>query len=286
VIDLPEQKATLRRAQIHGTWIGYEVTGQGPVVVFIAGRGAGFETWRLQTAELNDAFGCVLFDLPGVGVSQDSEGPFTIERFMRDTLALIDHLGVNRAHFVGTSLGAAVVQEIAIRKPDRIASAVLMSAWSSSRRAHAVRLWLQARAATVAAGRLDLYDRYSYLLLGASNLGSDDPRLERFVSPPDRKSPMDTEAELGHYEAAIAHDAHDRLHLIECPTLVLHGTEDVITPPSHNREVADRIPEARLKAIEGAGHLLRLEKPHETASAIREFLSGFTGDVSTIEPAA
>lgn len=284
VIHSPEQE--VRRVNIAGAWIGYEVTGRGPAVVFLAGRGAGFQTWRLQTADLQAEYGCLLFDLPGVGVSRDSGGPYTIERFVHDTLALLSDLAITQAHFVGASLGAAIVQEIAIRHPDLVSSITLMSTWSSSARAHAVRLWLEARAASLTSGNLDVYDRFSYLLIGASNLGSDDPRLRRIISPPDGREPVDLPAELGHYEAALAHDAYDRLPEIDCPTLVLYGAEDVITPPADNLEVAERIPGAQVVAISGAGHLVRLEKPQDTSIAIRGFLSSLDGGATTIGAAA
>jgi pimeloyl-ACP methyl ester carboxylesterase len=286
VIHSPGQEEQVQRANIHGAWIGYEIAGRGPAVVFLAGRGAGFETWRLQTVDLQDEYGCLLFDLPGVGVSRDSGGPYTIERFVRDTLALLGELSIMRAHFVGASLGAAVVQEIAIRKPEMVASITLMSAWSSSARANAVRLWLEARAAALTAGRLNVYDRFSYLLIGASNLASDDPRLRRVISPPAGREPVDLPAELGHYEAALAHDAYDRLPEIDCPTMVLFGSEDVITTPAYNLEVAERIPGAQAVAIAGAGHLVRLEKPQETAAAIRRFLSTVDGGATSIGAAA
>jgi pimeloyl-ACP methyl ester carboxylesterase len=282
VIHSPEQEAQVQRVNIHGAWIGYEITGRGPAVVFLAGRGAGFQTWRLQTADLQDEYGCLLFDLPGVGVSRDTGGPYTIDRFVRDTLGLLNALSITRAHFVGASLGAAIVQEIAIRHPDLVSSVTLMSTWSSSARAHAVRLWLEARAAALTSGHLDVYDRFSYLLVGASNLGSEDPRLRRIISPSAAREPVDLPAELGHYEAALAHDAYGRLPEIDCPTLVLLGSEDVITPPADNREVAERISGAQVVAIAGAGHLLRLEKPQETAAAIRRFLSALNGGATTI----
>lgn len=286
MIHSPGEEEQVQRVNIHGTWIGYEISGRGPAVVFLAGRGAGYESWRLQTAHLQGEFGCFLFDLPGVGVSRDSGGPYSIHRFVRDTLALLRELSIAQAHFVGASLGAAVVQEIAIRHPEMVTSATLMSAWSSSARAHSLRLWLEARSAALAAGRLDVYDRFSYLLVGASNLGSEDPRLRRVISPPAGREPLDLSAELGHYEAALAHDAYDRLPEIDCPTMVLFGSEDVITTPAVNLEVAERIPGAQVVAIDGAGHLVRLEKPRETAAAIRRFLSAVDGGATSIGAAA
>jgi pimeloyl-ACP methyl ester carboxylesterase len=224
----------------------------------------------------------LLFDLPGVGISREAPGPYTIDRFVRDTLVLLNELSISRAHFIGTSLGAAVAQEIAIRHPESVASITLMSTWSSSNRAHAVRLWLGARATALASGQLEVYDRFSYLLLGASNLGSQDPRLRQIISPPAGRGRTDLAAELGHYEAALAHDAYDRLPKVTSPTLVLFGSEDVVTPPSANREVAERIPGAQVVAIPGAGHLVRLERPRETAEAIRRFLATVEDHATTI----
>jgi pimeloyl-ACP methyl ester carboxylesterase len=75
-----------------------------------------------------------------------------------------------------------------------------------------------------------------------------------------------------HFRADISHDALDRLPQIRCPTLVVHGAEDLITLPRYNRRVAEAIPGAQLQEIDGGGHIAWGERPAEVNRVIREFL--------------
>ncbi|HEX6130346.1 MAG TPA: alpha/beta hydrolase, partial [Actinomycetota bacterium] len=74
-------------------------------------------------------------------------------------------------------------------------------------------------------------------------------------------------------EASIAHDTHDRLPEIACPTLVITGREDLVVPAENSRILAGRIPNARLVVMDNVGHLFFVEKPAETVATIREFLT-------------
>jgi pimeloyl-ACP methyl ester carboxylesterase len=81
------------------------------------------------------------------------------------------------------------------------------------------------------------------------------------------------EGTAGHFRADLSHETRDRLPLIGCPTLVVHGDEDLITLPWYNRTVADLIPGASYAVIEKAGHLAWLERPDELNALIGDFVS-------------
>jgi pimeloyl-ACP methyl ester carboxylesterase len=78
----------------------------------------------------------------------------------------------------------------------------------------------------------------------------------------------------GHFRADLAHETRDRLEQISCPTLVVHGDEDLITLPRYNRTVADLVPGAALATIPAAGHLAWLERPDELRALLDGFLQG------------
>lgn len=77
----------------------------------------------------------------------------------------------------------------------------------------------------------------------------------------------------GHFRADLSHETRDRLPLISCPTLVVHGEEDLITLPWYNRTAAELIPDSTCMTIPGAGHLAWLERPNELNCLIASFLS-------------
>ena len=82
----------------------------------------------------------------------------------------------------------------------------------------------------------------------------------------------DVSGYTGHFKADIAHETLDRLGRIECPTLVLHGEEDLITLPRYNETVAGAIAGSKIVAIPRAGHLAFLEQPDKVNAAIGDFL--------------
>jgi pimeloyl-ACP methyl ester carboxylesterase len=69
-------------------------------------------------------------------------------------------------------------------------------------------------------------------------------------------------------------DVSDRLGMITCPTLILVGEHDRMTPPRLSQELVQKIPGARLEMIEAAGHMLMLERPEQVAASLTRFLSG------------
>jgi pimeloyl-ACP methyl ester carboxylesterase len=231
---------------------------------------------------MKDDYACILFDLPGVGQSPPSGGPFSLQRLINDTIAFLNELSISRAHLVGASVGAAVVQEICLQHPQRAASATLISTWSSTQRHHATRHWLEARMHALESRQWEVYDGFSYLLIGASNLASDDPRIQAILSKRTELNPRALQAEIGHYRAALEHEADARLSAISCPTSVIYGVEDVVTVPAYNEEVATRIPHCRITAIPAAGHLARIERAEEVTAALRTFITDADGEATVV----
>ncbi|MGI8557015.1 MAG: alpha/beta fold hydrolase [Solirubrobacteraceae bacterium] len=264
----------MARAHVNGVELEYEITGGGEPLVFVGGTGVGGGIWhRSQVPRFCSRYTCVTFDLRGTGASDAPQSPYTVALFARDAEALLDRLGVRRAHFVGLSLGTAVIQEIALRNPMLVRSAVLLGTWSSTRREHHIRRWFEARLKTLRDAPLAVFHAYSFWMWAPSVVDREPglvEELEAFFREHSGRQPL--HAYVNHFEADLRHETLDRLDQVACPVLVVYGEEDLITLPRYNEAVARRITGARSVRISNCGHLAFIERPDPVNAAIEQFL--------------
>lgn len=120
---MPE--ASLGKIKLH-----YEEQGQGPPLMMILGLGQDMNTWAFQVPNFSKHFRVIRFDNRDSGRSSRSEEPYTTRTMASDTLGLMDHLGIERAHILGTSMGGMIALEVALQAPDRVMSLILASTTS------------------------------------------------------------------------------------------------------------------------------------------------------------
>jgi pimeloyl-ACP methyl ester carboxylesterase len=260
-------------AQINGVSISYESVGDGEPFVFVGGTGVGGGVWAHQVERFRHSFRCITFDLRGTGASSAPDEPYSVELLSADLSGLLDHLGIGSAHFAGFSLGAAVIQRLAISDPARVRTASLISTWSSSRREHHIRMWFEARKRALEEAPRDVFQAFGFWMFAPSIIDHEPDvvaRVQEVFAAHSSAQPV--HAYTRHFEADLGHETRDELSGIRCPTLVVYGDEDLITLPWYNRTIAELIPGAVLREIPRAGHLLWLERPEQLNTAIEEFL--------------
>jgi pimeloyl-ACP methyl ester carboxylesterase len=190
-----------------------------------------------------------------------------------DVIPLLDALGIQRTHVLGWSLGSAVAQELAIAHPERVAALVLYATW-----AHADAF--QRAIFTTLRHTWETRDMAEILTAMAITLS---PELMNAPSFPEVVSAIlptfpETQAQISttieQWEADLLHDTRDRLASITSPTLVIAGQQDLLTPASQGRAVADMIPKASIEVFGGPGssHALVLERAEEFTPLVLGFL--------------
>ncbi|GAA2055323.1 alpha/beta hydrolase [Catenulispora yoronensis] len=251
-----------------GTVIAHQSAGRGAPLVLLAGQSNNHHWWDGARGDFEDAgYRTTTLDWRGVGGSDKPDEPYTTRGFAADVVAVLDDLGIARAHVYGTSMGGRVAQWLAADFPDRVGALVL--GCTSPGGPHAVerdkgiRRTL-AQADREAAERFLLELMYTPEWLAAHQgpyfvLG--DPEMPAF-------------ARARHLAASGKHDAWDALPAIAAPTLVVHGTDDVFNPAANAPLIADRVPGARMMLIEGARHAYFDEFRAVAGSAVLEFLAG------------
>ena len=118
-------KATTGDIQIY-----YEDHGQGPPLIMILGLSQDITTWSFQTSELSEHLRLIVFDNRDSGKSERCSQNYTTETMAQDILDLMDHLGIEQAHLLGTSMGGMIAQHVALMAPSRVNSLILASTTS------------------------------------------------------------------------------------------------------------------------------------------------------------
>jgi pimeloyl-ACP methyl ester carboxylesterase len=225
-------------------------------LLLLEGLGGDIPGWRRNIPRLARALLVVAYDFRGNGRSDAPDEPMTMQTFVDDTIALLDHAEVDRAHVYGQSFGGMVAVELALSHQDRVRSLVLAATHPGGR--HAVR--------------------------SASRAPKDRPWLQLYSPRFARKHPEHVQDDLRHgspqaahagrrqWEAMQGYDAFDRLPSLSIPTMVLQGTEDRVVDPANARLLAERIPGAELLLLEGAGHVYHSEQPEAADGAVLEFV--------------
>lgn len=241
------------------------LTGDGPqTVVLLHAIGLDGRVWQLVTAGMPTSLRCVAVDLRGFGRS-DAGAPTSLAQHADDVAALLDHLGVARAHLVGHSYGGAVAAAFALRHPQRIATLGLLASIVTAPR----RLFLQ-RAAAAESGTVEDIVAVT---------------VPRWFTPaeldhPGRPIEYVTEAlqqvSTANWAAAwrilAQYDLAPELAGIGVPTQFVAGEVDQAIPRDQLIDAARTLACATLTVVPGAAHMLPLERPFEIAELISRHL--------------
>lgn len=236
--------------------VNYELTGPdgAPVVVLSNSLGTDLTLWDAQVPALAQEFQVLRYDQRGHGATPGKPGPYSLKQLGGDVLALLDVLGIRKAHFAGVSLGGMTGMWLAEHAPERIDRLALICTSAALGPASA---WRD-RAALVR-------DKGTAAMVEAS--------LPKWFTPAlaDREDVVakfggmlaaaDAEGYAGCCEAIAGMDLLDGLGRISAPTLVIAGAEDPATPPAHAEQIAAAVAGARLEVLSPAAHLANAEQP-------------------------
>jgi pimeloyl-ACP methyl ester carboxylesterase len=240
-----------------------------PAVVLVMGAGGSMDRWEEPFCARLAAAGRYVIrydhrDTGGSTTYPPGEPGYTGDDLVTDPLRILDHLGIERAHFVGLSMGGAIVQRIAVEHPARVLSITLMSTSpagpggpdlppsSNALRAHfndppAAPDWTDREAAIAYL----LEDERPY----AGPRGVDEPTLRALLGRVyDRSASLPSAS--NHFIVDGTEMPRERLGEIRVPALVIHGSDDPLFPPAHGEALAREIPGARLHLVDGLGHEL------------------------------
>ena len=249
--------------------IAWERRGAGRPVVLVHGLGYARWGWEPVADGFAESFDIVLIDNRGIGSSEAPPGPYTTAEMAGDVLSVLDDAGLESAHLIGTSLGGMIAQELALEMPERVEKLVLVCTTPGGANAAP----MPAQTVQLLAEAPTLEPLVALRKFVENALAPDPPEamVERILAHR-LATAQPPSAWLSQAAAGAAFDAWDRLPALAMPTLVVHGTADVVVDPANAQLLAERIPNARLELFHGCGHLLFWEQPDRFVGVVGEFL--------------
>lgn len=256
--------------EIVGGAIGYLEHGAGGTpLVLLHGVGSDKSVWRPQLEHFGGKRRTIAFDYPGYGESAFRAGADR-NAFAHAILHAMDELEVEEAHVCGLSLGGVVAIAMHAAAPERCRSLILADSFAVHPEGRAI--YERSVAASREQGMRRLAESRVSALVAAG--ASDTLRVELVET----MARIDPEAYALGAAAVWLADQRGRARAIACPTLVLCGSDDRITPPELSEALKDAVPGACLVEIAGAGHLSNAEQP----AIFNRVLDAFLADVEGI----
>lgn len=261
-------------ASVNGAELYYEIHGEGQPLVLIMGLGGNLDWWGTGFIKhLTTTHQVIAFDNRGAGRTVAPDGDFAIDMMADDVVGLLDVLGVAEADVFGISMGGMIAQEVALRHPSRVRKLILgCTTPGGSQQVFPTPLAMQlllaeptdAQAAMANQARLlfpdDFIEKY-HTLLEENN---------RVLM----RHPMTRDNFLRQFSAIQRWaGTYDRLATLTIPTLVMHGTEDILLPIGNSHLLRDQISGSEYIEYEGCGHGFTVQNAPQVLSDVETFLT-------------
>jgi pimeloyl-ACP methyl ester carboxylesterase len=232
-----------------------------PVVVLGHGAGGNHAIWFQQVPVLAADYRVVTWDQRGFGNSTNRYELANPRTATKDLLAILDHLGVDRAHIVGQSLGGWAAMGLALAHPDRVRTLVLADTLGGI----PVEGWWKARDTAPREGP------FNHPALSNEFCVGNPERAHLYLEIGGlRRDPSADPTALIRTLGEVTYDDTE-LATLTMPALFIVGSDDEIFPPDWIADAASRVPGARVEHIEGAGHSPYFELPDQWNSLVTDF---------------
>lgn len=262
--------------QSNGINLYYEIQGEGAPLVLISGLGYGGWMWHKMAPGLAERFQVISFDNRGSGKSDKPAGPYTAQMLAADTIGIMDHFRIEKAHVMGHSMGGFVAQALAIDYPDRMDKLILSATNFGGPRHVPITPEAMAVLTDVSGDPIERLRRGIAISCAPGFMERRPDIAEmwvnyRIANPID---PAGYQAQLA-IGLSLFPDAasfEHKLAAVKAPTLILFGADDKVVPPGNADLLAGKIEGARIAILPNAGHFFPFEVPEEAVAVVTQFL--------------
>ncbi|HEY6173055.1 MAG TPA: alpha/beta fold hydrolase [Kofleriaceae bacterium] len=249
-----------------GTRLAYQEIGAGPPLLLVSGQASDHQIWAGLREVFAERYRVVTWDHRGTGDSDKPEAPpYTTRGFADDGIAVLDHLGIRRAHVYGMSMGGRIGQWLGVVYPERLGALVL--GCTTPGNAHGVRRSSHLDPVLTSGDPDRMLPYLASMEWAKANAGFLAARNAWALA-----HPVPPYARMLHYHASEGHDVWERLPEIAAPTLLIHGSDDEMNVVANAHLLAGRIPGAEVHIIAGARHVYFWDHGEEANRVVRAFL--------------
>lgn len=250
--------------------LNYKEQGKGEPILFIPGMMGLLDAWKFQLEHFSPRYRCISFDHRGTGESDKPLNAYSTKLVADDAIALLDKLGIEKAHVVGTSTGGCILQIMAIDHPERLLTATFNNTWTTAD--EYIRRVQTFRQRIAQSYGPEAYVEFSSLWTcgplqfrhGWDELQRLEARQKQTIAP--------VEVLVGRLQMSIDHNRVADLHRISVPSLII-GTRDDSTVPAYlSEDLAAAIPGSKLIILEEGGHYSYRHQPEGFNKAFERFV--------------
>ncbi len=261
------------RIDIGEIQLNYEERGTGPAFIFIPGLVGLLNAWDFQIAHFSKRFRCISFDHRGTGDSDKpaGNGSYSTAVIARDTIALMDKLGIDKAHVAGTSTGGCVLQNLAIDSPDRLGACIFSNTWVKADE-YITRVQMTRKRIALSYGPEEYVKVSSLFTSGAMQFRYDlDKVMELEARALKTVAPVDVLA--GRLDMTMAHDRTAELHKVTNPALIVGTRDDATVPFYQSEDLHHAVKGSKLVIVEEGGHYSYRRHHVQWNGLVDEFLA-------------
>ena len=255
------------RVKINGISLNYRLTGQGKTLVLTHGLGGSLAAWQDLAPEMSKHYQVLTWDVRGFGESDKPEEEYSPQIFSQDLHGLLEVLSIEKVYLLGHSMGGVIAQRFTLDYPRQV-DALILVATSSEVGPRATEAWAERTRLVEEQGMKGL-TQFTHRLyapgFGEAHPQVVDRRVEELLK-------NDPKAYIRATRAISKYNYTPELGGISCPTLILQGDKDIVTPPGGSVIMSRHIPGSRLKIYENCGHGIPGEKPEEFRDDLLSFL--------------
>jgi aminoacrylate hydrolase len=232
--------------------LNVEERGSGPAFLFIPGLVGLLNAWEFQMAEFSKRYRCISFDHRGAGDSDKPKDAYATGLLARDAIALMNTLGIDKAHVAGTSTGGCVLQNLAIDHSDRLRCCIFSNTWVKADE-YITRVQMTRKRIALAYGPEEYVKVSSLFTNGPMQFRYN---LDKVMELENRalKTVAPVEVLAGRLDMTLSHDRTAELHKIKNPSLIIGTIDDATVPSYQSEDLHKAVAGSRLVLMPEGGH--------------------------------
>lgn len=236
-----------------------------PAIVFSNSLGTDHGMWEAQADALVEDFYVIRYDTRGHGQSASPKGPYQLQQLGQDVIALLDFLGIDKAHFCGLSMGGVIGQWLGIHASERLRKLVVAN---TAVKVGTTDGWLNRAKAVREDGLSTIADSAASRWFSPSFVDSQPSIISKMIAHLRSES---TEGYASCCEALAVANLHDQIHVIPNATLIIAGQYDPVTTESDALLMQKKIKDSKMLALP-ASHISNVEAEKLFTQALANFL--------------